>query len=103
MTDQFTFKYWNENHLNALMALEIATGLAGPRGGPLWNGAWTQLTWLRSYAAEHPGITTTELARAFLRDRAIVYMRNAGDHDDPCYVPCAKGDPGSICFVEAHT
>lgn len=31
MTDQFTFKYWNENHLNALMALEIATGLAGPR------------------------------------------------------------------------
>lgn len=36
-------------------------------------------------------------------DRAIVYMRNAGDHDDPCYVPCAKGDLGSICFVEAHT
>lgn len=32
-----------------------------------------------------------------------VWLRDAGDEDDPCWVPCAKGDPGAVRFVQADT
>ena len=28
-----------------------------------------------------------------------VYLRDVGSRADPCWVVCAKGDPGAICFV----
>lgn len=28
----------------------------------------------------------------------IVYLRNAGLEDEPCWVLCAKGDPGFVAF-----
>lgn len=31
------------------------------------------------------------------------YLRDAGTPDDPCWVPCLKGDPGAERFVSADT
>ena len=31
----------------------------------------------------------------------IVLLRNVGDDEDECWVPCAKGDPGAVQFVSA--
>lgn len=28
-----------------------------------------------------------------------VYLRDVGSETDPCWVPCAKGDPGAVAFV----
>lgn len=28
-----------------------------------------------------------------------VYLRDAGDAEDECWVPCAKGDPGAQLFI----
>lgn len=30
---------------------------------------------------------------------STVWLRNAGDGEDDCWVPCAKGDPGATEFV----
>lgn len=27
-----------------------------------------------------------------------VWLRNAGDAEDECWMPCAKGDPGAVLF-----
>ena len=29
-------------------------------------------------------------------DQPLAYLRNVGTEDEPCYVPCAKGDPGAV-------
>ena len=28
----------------------------------------------------------------------IVYLRNSGTEEDPCWMPCAKNDPGAVEF-----
>lgn len=31
------------------------------------------------------------------------YLKNVGDEDDACWVPCAKGDPGATHFVSVSS
>lgn len=31
--------------------------------------------------------------------RSVVYLRDVGDHEDECWIPCAKGDPGAVEFT----
>lgn len=34
-----------------------------------------------------------------MTDDIIVYLRDVGDAEDPCWVVCAKGDPGAVAFA----
>ena len=29
-------------------------------------------------------------------EQPLAYLRDVGTDEDPCYVPCSKGDPGAI-------
>lgn len=33
------------------------------------------------------------------RQSESVWLRQSGDGDDACWVPCAKGDPGATLFA----
>lgn len=33
----------------------------------------------------------------------IVYLRNVGDDEDPCWVVCAKGDSGALAFTRPES
>lgn len=35
-----------------------------------------------------------------ISEGAEQYLRDVGTIEDPCWVPCAKGDPGAILFRE---
>ena len=32
----------------------------------------------------------------------IVYLRNVGDDEDPCWVVCARFDEGAVAFCPMH-
>lgn len=32
----------------------------------------------------------------------VVYLRNVGTEEDPCWSPCAKSDPGAVEFSSSE-
>lgn len=38
-----------------------------------------------------------------IADTVVVWLRNVGDDEDDCWIPCAKGDPGAVAFCPLTT
>lgn len=53
-----------------------------------------------SKAAKRHMITDIEVA-IWPTDEPIAWLKDVGSTDDPCFVPCAKGDPGSFAVFAA--
>ncbi|UVO33983.1 hypothetical protein KUL72_20950 [Bradyrhizobium arachidis] len=64
---------------------------------PAWYSAEEAGAWANGYNAACDDMITVEIPA---ETEVSVWLRDAGDAEDACWVPCAKGDPGATEFAK---